>query len=337
MRDLFELNINRDLNYCQPIGMHTFFSRERKAIPDRFKDIVAIVTDGTSGIGFSILTELLKEGCSVAFTGRNANTAKKAMAELDEMGLSRYLYIQADMSKEEDCKKTVDETVKAFGRLDYLVNNAFPFVMKGEDAEVEDWMLIFEGGLMAYARMMSFASYEMLKVGGGAIVNVSSISAHITQRNWTYNAMKGGVNMLSKSAAMDFARDNIRVNIVSPGHIWTRETLKTGIFTKGEPESIRNSVKFTSKGYMLERGGEPVECAAATLFLLSDDASYITATEFMVDGGFIALGSEGAIEKGYRDLREYGLDQSWENGYTTTMLKTIDPAKYPAYFTEDNN
>ena len=79
MRDLFELNINRALNYCQPIGMHTFFSRERKVIPDRFKDKVAIVTGGTSGIGFSILTELLKEGCSVAFTGRNANTDWKTL------------------------------------------------------------------------------------------------------------------------------------------------------------------------------------------------------------------------------------------------------------------
>ncbi|MBE5758557.1 MAG: SDR family oxidoreductase [Clostridiales bacterium] len=336
MRDLYELNINRDLNYDEPIDAHTILSRERKTIENRFAGKVAIVTGGTAGIGLAIVEELLKEGAKVAFTGRDPETGKAISEELTAMGLTDFLYIQADMSKEEDCRMTVDKTVEAFGRLDHLVNNAFPFIMVGRNFTRDDWMRIFEGGLMAYARMMSFASYEMLKVGGGSMVNISSISAHITQGNWTYNSMKGGVNMLSKSAAMDFARDNIRVNIVSPAHIWTRRTMRPGTsFSSASNEKRRESVKYTAKGYMLNRGGEPVECAAATLFLLSDDASYITATEFMVDGGFIALGSQGALSKSYRDERVYGIEPSHGNGYSTTKPGSIPASYYPALYPED--
>ncbi|MBR3842723.1 MAG: SDR family oxidoreductase [Christensenellaceae bacterium] len=307
MKDNYELNINRDLNYEAPITMDTVLRRSREIIPGRFSGKAAIVTGGTSGIGLAIVEELLKEGCQVSFTGRKAETGKAAIEHLDSLGLSGYLFIQADMSKEEDCHKTVDETAKAFGRVDYLVNNAFPFVMVDRNFTTEDFMTIFNGGLFAYARMMSFASEEMIKVGGGAIVNVSSISAHIAQGNWTYNSMKGGVNMLSKSAAMDFARDNIRVNIMSPAHIWTRQTMRFFLKEGQTNEDARNFVKFNTKGYMLNRAGEPVECAAATLFLLSDDASYITGTEFMVDGGFITSGSQGGLQMLHLREERYGI------------------------------
>ena len=308
MRDITENNINRDLNYDEPITMDTVLSRERKAIPGRFEGKAAVVTGGTSGIGLSIVEELLKEGCKVGFTGRNEKTGQTAIDHLEGMGLSGFIFIQADMHKEEDCHKAVDKTYEAFGRIDYLVNNAFPFTNAARDFTTEEWMESFEGGLLAYARMMSFVSPYMIEVGGGAIVNVSTISGHIAQGSWIYNSMKGGVGMLSKSAAMDFARDNIRVNLMSPAHVWTRQTMRHFLKDGQSNEEARNFVKFNTKGYMLNRGGEPVECAAATLFLLSDDASYITGSEFMVDGGFIACGSQGSFDLIDVRKREYNID-----------------------------
>ena len=310
MKDLYELNINRDLNYDGPLSLATVTSRTRKPIPGRFAGRVAVVTGGTSGIGFSVTEELLKEGCRVVFSGRNPETGKEAERKLKEEGLEGFLYVQSDVSKEEDCALLARTAYEKFGRLDHLVNNAFPFSSTSRDLDNKIWYNAFTGGPLAYARMMQQCSKYMIMNGGGSIVNVSSISGHIAQWcNWTYNTMKGVVGMLSKSAAMDFARDNIRVNLMSPAHIWTRVTYGGLTGDTDLPyEYVRGHVRMTGKGYMLNRGGEAVECAAAVLFLLSDDASYITGEEFMVDGGFIAMGSQGALDKGFRDEREYGLE-----------------------------
>jgi len=331
---LYELNINRDLNYDIPQTPETITSRSRKAIPDRFKGKVAIVTGGTSGIGFSIVEELLKEGCAVAFSGRNEKTAIEAEEILDAQGLKNYLFIKADTSKEEDCIRTVETTAEKFGRIDYLVNNAFPFGSTRRDLDNELWYRSFIGGPLAYAQMMQLVAPHMIKVGGGSIVNVSSISGHITQGGrWTYNTMKGIVGQLSNSAAKDFARDNIRVNLMSPAHIWTRQTKND--FNHPDPNEVRDSIRYTAKGYMLNRGGEPVECAAATLFLLSDDASYITGSEFMVDAGFLTLGSQGSIDKGFRDEREYSLEPIYGRHYSGTKF-TKPTSHYPELFEKLN-
>ena len=131
----------------------------------------------------------------------------------------------------------------------------------------------------------------MKRQGGGAIVNLSSISAHIAQPNrWTYNAAKGAVNQLTRCMAMDLAPYNIRVNTVSPGWIWTREVDKAAGYDRAKWGPI------WGKFHMLRRLGEVEECAAPVAFLLSDEASFITATEIMVDGGYCGMGSEGLGE-----------------------------------------
>ena len=178
--------------------------------------------------------------------------------------------------------------------------------MHGLDAKTEHFNEAFMAGPVGYARMIQNCYPYMKEVGGGAIVNVSSISGHIAQPNfWTYSMMKGAVAMLTKDAALDLAQSNIRVNSISPATIFTRVT--TGDLLTGSREARRKHMKDEGHGYMLNRAGEPVECASTILFLLSDDASYVTGSDYLVDGGMISLGNQGAVDKARRDVREYGL------------------------------
>jgi NAD(P)-dependent dehydrogenase (short-subunit alcohol dehydrogenase family) len=272
----------------------TLFIRSRKAFPDRFADKVAIVTGGSSGIGKSVAEELCREGAKVAFTGRNASTGKETEADLIAAG-HEAMFIEGDMIKEEFCQEIVDRTVKKWGKINYLVNNAFRFIDKGKDATEADWYNVLFTGPVAYARMIAKCSPHMAKQGGGAIVNVSSISAHIAQPDrWTYNSSKGAVHMLTVCAAIDLAADNIRVNECSPGTIWTRETLR-GVW-EASPDAREAFFNELNRRQMMQRCGEPLETAGAILYLLSEDASFTTGHELLVDGGYINMGQQGVKE-----------------------------------------
>jgi len=263
--------------------------KERKAITDRFKGKVALVTGGSSGIGRSIVEELCKEGASVAFTGIS-EIGVKTSEELREAGF-QVLFCRGDMSDEAFCRNVVDRTAEAFGKINYLVNNAFSFVAKGMDATTEDWMRSYTVGPIGYARMVQNVVPFMKKVGGGVIVNMSSISAFQAQPNrWTYNSAKGAVHTMTKNIALDLAQYNIRVNSVSPGWIWTREVYKAADIDGGGREKWD---AIWGQYHMLERCGEPIECAGPVLFLLSDDASFITGTDLPIDAGYQSLGPEG--------------------------------------------
>jgi NAD(P)-dependent dehydrogenase (short-subunit alcohol dehydrogenase family) len=262
---------------------------ERIPFKDRFKDKVAIVTGGSSGIGRSIMEELCKEGCSVAFTGISeiGFTTEK---ELAEAGFD-VLFCRGDMSDEAFCKTIVDKTMEKWGKVNYLVNNAFSFTAKGMDATREDWERVFFVGPVGYATMVQLVAPIMKEQGGGAVVNMSSISAFVAQVNrWTYNAAKGAVNTMTKCMALDLAPWGIRVNSISPGWIWTREVFKAAALDGGGREKWD---PIWGEYHMLERCGEPIECAGPTLFLLSDDASFITATDLPIDAGYQSMGPEG--------------------------------------------
>jgi len=242
------------------------------------------VTGGTTGIGRAIVEELCREGASVAFTARHESTAE---AELCEAGFD-VQFIQGDMADEAFCERIVDATLGKWGKINHLVNNAFSFIAKGMDATRDDWETMFNVGPFAYAKMIQLVAPHMRQIGGGSIVNMSSISCRIAQPNrWTYNAAKGAVNQLTRCAALDLAPWGIRVNTLSPGWIWTREVLKAA---GGDREKFD---PVWGEYHILGRCGEAIECAGPTLFLLSDDASFITGTDLCVDGGYNAIGSEG--------------------------------------------
>jgi NAD(P)-dependent dehydrogenase (short-subunit alcohol dehydrogenase family) len=262
---------------------------ERKPVLERFKDKVAIVTGGSAGIGLAIVEELAREGAYVTFTGRS-ELGYETGKSLEGKGY-KVMFLQGDMMDEAFCKRVAAETLKKWGKVNYLVNNAFSFIAKSIDAETDDWYRSYFSGPVAYARMVQNVVDPMKKAGGGSIVNMSSISAHIAQiKRWTYNASKGAVNQMTKCQALDLAKYNIRVNSISPAWIWTRELDKAAQLDGGGREKWG---EIWGRYHMLERCGEPVECAGPTLFLLSDDASFITGTDLPVDGGYLAIGPEG--------------------------------------------
>lgn len=263
--------------------------KNRQPIKDRFKGKVAIVTGGVNGIGRSIVEELCKEGAQVVIADLDGS-GDELVQELSAAGFEA-LFVQGNLAEEAYCKSVVDQALAKWGRVDVLVNNAFSFTAKGLDATREDWERSFMVGPVAYATMTKYASEPMKAQGGGAIVNMSSISAFIAQPNrWTYNAAKGAVHNLTKCMALDLSPYEIRVNSVSPGWIWTREVYKAANLDGGGREKWD---PIWGEFHMLRRCGEPIEVATATLFLLSDDAAFITASDLPVDGGYMGMGSEG--------------------------------------------
>jgi NAD(P)-dependent dehydrogenase (short-subunit alcohol dehydrogenase family) len=193
-----------------------------------------------------------------------------------------------DLMNDAFCGELVRAALGRFGRIDGLVNNAFSFLAKGLDATPADFARSFGVGPVAFSRLIQLVAEPMTRQGGGAVVNVSSISAWIAQPNrWTYNMAKGAVAQLTRCAALDLAPHRIRVNSVSPGWIWTREVDKAAGGDRAKYDPIWGQF------HMLGRMGHPVEIAGPVLFLLSDDASFITSTDLPVDGGYNGLGPEG--------------------------------------------
>ncbi|MHB8276584.1 MAG: SDR family NAD(P)-dependent oxidoreductase [Candidatus Humimicrobiaceae bacterium] len=254
------------------------------------KGKVAVVTGGSRGIGFACVDRLLEEGVKVFFNGRSDENGALALEKLNTKYQDVY-FISGDMADEDFCIKTIQTAIKKFGKLDYLINNAFPFTAKALDATREDWIHTMQAGPIAYATMIQ--NYVKLrgKDTPGAIVNMSSISGHIAQPNrWTYNAAKGAVIQLTRCAAMDLS-PNVRVNTLSPGWVWTDEVEKA---TQGEGREKWEPV--WGKFHLNRRLGEPSEIASVAAFLLSDDAILITGTDIYADGGYLAMGSEGLGE-----------------------------------------
>ncbi|MBZ0295405.1 MAG: SDR family oxidoreductase [Anaerolineae bacterium] len=248
---------------------------------------VAVVTGGASGIGAATAREFALEGASVAIFDINETLGVEVVEALRDEGYSAEFYT-VNVSDFDACQAGVKAVVERWGRVDFLVNCAVSFIAKGLDVTAADWDRSLGVNIRGYANMVQ-TCYEPMRVGEGkAIVNIASISAHVAQPNrWTYNATKGAIVAMSKCQALDLSQDGIRVNIVSPGWIWTPEVAKAANDDRAQWEPV------WGRYHMLRRLGDPREVARAILFLCSDDASFITGTELAVDGGYLGLGSEG--------------------------------------------
>lgn len=240
---------------------------------------VAIVTGGANGIGRAIATELALQGATVAVFDREADTAAAVVAGLTAGGATAAAW-EVDVSDTAAIRAAVDEVADRFGRIDWLANSAGSFIAAGLKATDQDWDRILSVNVRGLAAMVAAVTPHMERAGGGAIVNIGSISGRIAQKDrWTYNATKGAIATLTKCQAMDLAPLGIRVNVVLPGWIYTREVDKAagGDRAKWEP--------VWGKFALLRRLGEPAEIAKPVAFLLGDGASFITGAEIPVDGG----------------------------------------------------
>jgi 3-oxoacyl-[acyl-carrier protein] reductase len=247
-------------------------------------DRVAIVTGSSSGIGRAIAGELARRGMRVVVTSRSAERAEATVDAIEAQG-GTALAVAAQLTEPDGPAGLVARTLDAFGRLDVLVNNAGAGqVADSETLALADWQRIIDIDLSAPFRCAQAAAGPMLAAGRGVIVNVTSLNGHVAlPRRAAYGAAKHGLEGLTKTLGVEWARRGIRVVSVAPAYVSTpllAGTSKAGGFTLDE----------VAQRTPMGRLAEPEEVARVVAFLVSDDASYVTGSSVLVDGGWIADG-----------------------------------------------
>lgn len=254
----------------------------------RLEGKVAIVTGGADGIGKATCELFATEGAAVVIADVNVEKGTALARSITARG-GRALFVETDVAREPAIVQMVSQAVRQFQKIDILVNNAAIFVLKGIDATVEEWRQILDVNVVGAALVAKHVVPEIRKAGGGAIVNLGSISSFIAQPQFvTYNATKAAIATMTRCMALDLAPDKIRVNAVCPGTVWTqiveRLSAEKGLDRKGA-----DADPGWGGACMLKRIADTSEIAKAILFLASDDASYVTAAHLMVDGGYTAV------------------------------------------------
>jgi NAD(P)-dependent dehydrogenase (short-subunit alcohol dehydrogenase family) len=248
----------------------------------RLEGKVAIITGGAHGMGAVEAILFAKEGAKVVVADIREDDARKVEAEIAEAG-GEAMVVILDVSKEDQWEQAIADVIAKFGKLDILVNNA-GISGSGEKnfGSTAAWDQLMDINAKSVFLGMKHAIPEMEKVRGGAIVNISSISGMVGQSyvHPGYNASKGAVRLVTKAAAIQHAKSGIRVNSVHPGSM--PPMLTSGARGDGGSQDARMAA------IPMGREGQPIEVANAVLFMASDEASYITGTELMVDGGFTA-------------------------------------------------
>jgi NAD(P)-dependent dehydrogenase (short-subunit alcohol dehydrogenase family) len=248
------------------------------------EDKVAIVTGAASGIGRATAIGLAHEGARVALADIDENGGASVSALVDAAG-GVGLFRRTDVASTRDVAALVASTVRRFGRLDILVNNA-GVAVEGSvtDISEQDWNRVLDVNLTSMWRGMHFAIPEMLKTGGGSIVNTSSVQASIGFVGWAgYAASKGGIDALTRQVAVEYASQNIRVNAVVPGTILTPMNER---IVRESPDGAEIEAGWLAM-HPVRRLGRPEEVAAAIVWLSSDDSSFVTGECLRVDGGMI--------------------------------------------------
>lgn len=245
---------------------------------------VAIVTGAASGIGAATARLFADEGAKLVLADWDEERGQLVLSDVRSRG-AEARFVKTDVSKPEDTEAMVRAAVESYGRLDVIFNNAG---IEGEmnkptaDCTLENWQRVIGVNLTGVFLGMKYAIPEMLKSGGGSVINNASVAGLVGFAGIpAYCAAKGGVVQLTKCAALEYAAQGIRVNVICPGVIWTPMVERA---TGGSAEAEAAFKSMEPVG----RFGAPEEIARMALFLASDDSAFCTGAPFIVDGGFVA-------------------------------------------------
>ena len=241
-----------------------------------FNEKVAVITGGASGIGLATAKKLLGEGFNVVLVDWNQD-----VSDIAKSLSNNCIGIRCDVSSDTDVQKCVNEVIEKFGHIDYLVANAGigGGPNKAHEVSVDEWNKVIGVNQTGIFLMNKYVIGEMLKTGGGAIVNTSSMYGLVgTTMSFAYSASKGAINQMTRSLALTYARDNIRVNAIAPGYV---DTPILASVPKEMKDAMANQLP-------VGRLGEDTEIANLICYLLSDNATFITGAIVPIDGGFTA-------------------------------------------------
>ncbi|PKR85422.1 SDR family NAD(P)-dependent oxidoreductase [Heyndrickxia camelliae] len=249
----------------------------------RLENKVAIITGGGTGIGKETALLFAKEGAKVVITDINQESGNQTVKDIQVNG-GEALFIRHDVSKEDDWKKVADDTIKAFGKVDILFNNAGIYIIKPvAEIELEEWNRLMSINVTGVFLGMKHIMPLMVKQNNGSVINASSIAGlsgapgHVL-----YGASKGAVRIMTKDAAMEYASFGVRVNSIHPGYIDTGMADYASEITGDSKEKLGHDL------FPLGRLGTVNDVANTVLFLASDESAFTTGAEFVIDGGATA-------------------------------------------------
>ena len=253
----------------------------------RVQDKVCLVTGASLGIGKAISQRLAEEGGKVILTDIKDEEGKKVVNEIRDNG-GECAYYHLDVSKEEEVKEVFSEIQKQYGRIDVLVNNAGISGANKPTHEVtkEEWDQVIGINVNGVFYCTKYAIPAMREAGGGSIINLSSIYGIISSPDLPpYHASKGAVRLMTKTDTMFYAKENIRVNSIHPGFIWTPLVEE---LAKRSGQGVDEFRKQLDKSHPIGHVGEPDDIAWGAVYLASDESKFVTGSELVIDGGYTA-------------------------------------------------
>ena len=253
-------------------------------MPGRVQEKVAIVTGGAHGMGAAAAILFAKEGAKVCIMDIRKELADSILQQIKDIG-GEAIFQQGDVTNERDWIKTIAATIEAFGKVNILVNNAGIGPSQLDPANVDDWRTFLDVNATSAFVGTKLCAKKMCEAGGGAIVNIGSIAAFVGlgEVNPAYGASKGALLSYTKQCACIYGKDNIRVNSVHPG------LMPRMLQVDGRPQ-LPAEIAYKDRLPLIPLGriGVAEEVAYGVLFLASDEASYITGSDLVIDGGYLA-------------------------------------------------